>query len=66
MARADELAWELGLRGCDAVHLASALVWQDGMGEGVTVATFHRQLWEAAKARALAAFPKDLREMLRH
>jgi hypothetical protein len=26
VARADELAWELGLRGYEAVHLASALV----------------------------------------
>ena len=63
MARADELACELGLRGCDAVHLASALVWQDGMEEGVTVATFDRQLWEAARNRGLAALPEDFREI---
>jgi predicted nucleic acid-binding protein len=60
VARADELAWELGLRGYDAVHLASALVWQEGMGERVTVATFDRELWEAAKARGMVAFPDDL------
>lgn len=65
VARADEVAWELGLRGYDAVHLASALVWQDGMGERVTVATFDRQLWEAVRDRGMAAFPKDLPEMLR-
>ncbi len=29
VARADVLAWELGLRAYDAVHLASALLWQD-------------------------------------
>jgi predicted nucleic acid-binding protein len=60
VARADQLAWELGLRGYDAVHLAAALVWQDGMGEPVTVATFDRQLWEAAGQRGLARFPEDL------
>jgi len=64
VARADELAWELGLRGYDAVHLASALVWQDGMGERVTVATFDRQLWEAAEGRGMVAFPEDLPRLL--
>lgn len=40
VARADALAWELGLRGYDAVHLASALLWKDGMSDQVTIATF--------------------------
>jgi len=66
VARSDELAWELGLRGYDAVHLASALVWQDGMGERVTVATFHRQLWEAAEERGMTPLPDDLRQGDRH
>lgn len=60
VARADQLAWELGLRGYDAVHLASALVWQEGMGEQVTVATFDRQLWGAAAERGMVALPEDL------
>lgn len=60
VARADELAWELGLRGYDAVHLASALLWQEGMGERVTVATFDRQLWEAANQRGMICLPDDL------
>jgi len=60
VARADDLAWELGLRGYDAVHLASALVWQDGMDEAVTVATFDRQLWDAAAQQGLVPFPDDL------
>lgn len=64
VARADELAWELGLRGYDAVHPASALLWQDGMGERVTVATFDRQLWEAAEQRGMIPFPHDLPAML--
>ena len=64
VARADELAWELGLRGYDAVHLASALLWQDGMGEQVTVATFDRQLWEAVERRGMIPFPDDLPAIL--
>jgi len=64
VARADELAWELGLCGYDAVHLASALLWQDGMGEAVTMATFDRALWEAAEQRGMIPFPHDLPAML--
>jgi predicted nucleic acid-binding protein len=64
VARADELAWALGLRGYDAVHLASALLWQDGMHERVTVATFDRQLWEAAEQRGMIPFPHDLPALL--
>jgi hypothetical protein len=59
LARADELAWELGLRGYDAVHLASALLWQDGMGERVMVGTFDRALWEAAEGRGMMPFLGD-------
>ena len=60
LARADALAWELGLRGYDAVHLASALVWQEGIGEAVTLATYDRQLWDAARVQGLGVFPDDL------
>ena len=59
MARADILAWEQNLRGYDAVHLASALLWQEGLGESITLATFDRQLWDAARAQGLAAFPTN-------
>jgi len=64
IARADTLAWELGLRGYDAIHLASALVWQDGLGEPVTMATFDLRLWKAAERHSLAPFPDDLPAML--
>jgi predicted nucleic acid-binding protein len=64
VVRADELAWELGLRGYDAVHLASARLWQDGMGQLVTLATVDRQLWQAAERRGLAVLPDDLPERL--
>lgn len=57
VARAAALAWEHGLRGYDAAHLASAMFWQDMLGEQVTVATYDRQLWAAARAAGLAAWP---------
>jgi predicted nucleic acid-binding protein len=55
--RAATLAWEFGLRGYDSVHLASSLFWQDILGEQVTLATFDRQLWDAAKATTLIPWP---------
>jgi len=60
VAQADDLAWKMGLRGYDAVHLSSALVWQDGMGERVTLATFDQRLWTAAEQRGLLLWPEDL------
>lgn len=64
VARADSLAWRHGLRGYDAVHLAAALAWQEGMGEPVTLATFDRRLWESARQSGLSVFPDDLPAML--
>ncbi|MBI2263564.1 MAG: hypothetical protein HYU64_00090 [Armatimonadetes bacterium] len=40
-------------------HLASALFWQDVLGEHVTVATYDRQLWESARAVDLTTWPKS-------
>ncbi|MCC7360105.1 MAG: type II toxin-antitoxin system VapC family toxin [Anaerolineales bacterium] len=58
--RADNLAWEHGLRAYDAVHLSAALIWQEALGEPVTVATFDKQLWQAANAVGLATWPPSL------
>jgi hypothetical protein len=65
VVRAGELAFEQDLRGYDAVHLAAALTWAEGMGESVTFATFDRQLWEGAAIHApLTPFPEDLPALL--
>lgn len=64
IARADTLAWEHGLRGYDAVHLAAASLWQDAMREQVTLSTFDRRLWAAAKRVGLACHPPDLPALL--
>lgn len=55
--RAERLAWEHGLRGYDAVQLASALTWQESVGEEIVLATFDQQLWEAAKRSGLRPWP---------
>lgn len=60
VARAAAVAWDHGLRGYDAVHLATALFWQDMVGERVTVATFDHQLWRAAHTTALGTWPDGL------
>lgn len=56
-ARAATLAWEHGLRGYDAVHLAAALAWRETLGETVTVATYDRELWRGAQASGLLPWP---------
>ncbi len=57
---ADYLAWEHGLRGYDAVHLAAAITWQEALGESVTVATYDKQLWQAVKSTSLVGWPESL------
>ena len=57
VAQADSLAWEHGLHGYDAVHLGTALFWQDTVGEAVTLATIDRQLWAAGKVANLIVWP---------
>ena len=60
VARAEALAWAHGLRGYDAVQLASALTWQEALGREIVLATFDRQLWEAAPQAGLRAWPERL------
>lgn len=59
VSRAASLAWDHGLRGYDAVHLASAFSWQDMLGAAITVASYDRQLWQAVKANGLIAWPES-------
>ena len=59
VARASDFAWQYGLRGHDAVHLAAACAWADAMGTPVTFATFDRGLWKVAPQVGLLAYPDD-------
>jgi predicted nucleic acid-binding protein len=54
--RAEQMAWEYGLRGYDTVHLAAANVWHEEIGHEVTLATFDRELWQAAQLAGLRAW----------
>lgn len=60
VARVDNLAWEHNLRGYDAVHLAAAALWQDTVGEAVSMMAFDRQLWAASEKIGLVPYPPDL------
>ncbi len=57
--QAEALAWEYHLRGYDAVHLASALIWQEHIEHPVVLATFDRELWEATQRVDLAVWPEE-------
>lgn len=57
VARADGLACEHNLPGYDAIHLASALTWQDLIELPVTVVTYDRELAAAARASGMAVLP---------
>ena len=59
--RADALAWEHGLRAYDAVQLAAALACEDmvgALGVDVLLATFDRQLRNAAARVGLTTWPQ--------
>ncbi len=60
LSQADAMAWDHGLRGYDAVHLAAACFWQEMIAEPVTLATFDRQLWQAGPAAGLSVWPERL------
>jgi predicted nucleic acid-binding protein len=57
VSRGDKLAWEHGLRGYDATHLASLLLWQEAIGQPVTLAAFDSQLLNAAMDEGLRTLP---------
>ena len=53
ISRAADLAWSRGLRGYDAVQLASAESWQIALGRPVTLGTFDRKLSEVSRQLGL-------------
>lgn len=58
ITRADRSACEHGLRGYDAVHLASLLTWQENLGRPVILATFDHELANAAHHWGLQVVPE--------
>ncbi len=59
LGRAEEVARAQGLKGYEVVHLAAALFWQDMLGDPVTMVTYDRWLWDAARSAGLATFPEN-------
>ncbi|MFZ2096871.1 MAG: type II toxin-antitoxin system VapC family toxin [Anaerolineales bacterium] len=55
--RADQLACRHNLRGYDAIHLACALIWQESIGDVVTIATYDQQLHQAALDEGISLLP---------
>jgi predicted nucleic acid-binding protein len=58
--RSSRLAWELGLRGYDATHLATALLWKETLENEVVMVTYDKELWTAAIKTGLQIWPDDL------
>jgi len=54
---AGEVAWRLGLRGYDAIHLATALAARNLLHDPLVFACYDRALWEAARAEGLDVYP---------
>jgi len=60
--RAAQLARENGLRGYDATHFATALIWQEILETHLTLATFDRELWLVAKKVGIAVWPEEIKK----
>jgi uncharacterized protein len=56
-ARAEAVAWQYGLRGYDAIHLATALEWQERLRYPVMLATYDRELAAAGRQAGLDVWP---------
>lgn len=64
VARADTLAWEYGLRGYDAIHIAAAAVWQEAVRQEIILASYDRMLWDVAVQMGFRVYPSDLPALL--
>lgn len=60
VSRAEALVVDYDLRAYAAVHLAAALLWQEAIGEIMTLATFDHQMWEAAQKLGMNTWPDHL------
>ena len=55
--RADYLTSRHNLRGYDAIHLASALIWQESIGSRIRLITYDHQLRQAGLDEGLFLLP---------
>jgi predicted nucleic acid-binding protein len=61
VARAGDLVRDYDLRGYDAVHLAAAIIWQEAIGESVTLGTFDKKLRDSTYELGIGVWPQNLR-----
>ena len=57
--RASEAAWDYSLRGYDAVHFASIMLWREVLEAEVILVTFDRELWTAGQQASLLLWPQS-------
>ena len=60
LTQAATLAWDHGLRGYDAIHLAAAYSWQSLLSETITFASYDQHLWQTAQILGMDIFPSSL------
>jgi predicted nucleic acid-binding protein len=60
LGSAADLAWENGLRGYDAVHLASAMRLESLARSHVTMVTYDKQLWDVSRKVGMVTLPERL------
>lgn len=58
--RAGDLVRNYDLRAHDAVHMAATILWQEAMGQSISMATYDRSLWRSCKAFGLGVWPSNL------
>jgi predicted nucleic acid-binding protein len=58
--RASNFAKVNGLRAYDATHFAAAFTWQEMLETPITLATYDRELWLAAKTASMSVWPEAL------
>jgi predicted nucleic acid-binding protein len=58
--RSSVLAWKYPLCGYDALHLASAVLWQETLETQIVLTTFDRELWSAGSQAGLIVWPEKL------
>jgi predicted nucleic acid-binding protein len=58
--RAENLTNTSNLRAYDAVHLATALIWQETTLRPIYMVTYDRELWQASRAEGLQVLPEKV------
>jgi predicted nucleic acid-binding protein len=58
--RAEDLVRAYDLRGYDAVHLSAAIMWQEAMGDPITMASFDKKLWQSSREFGMVVWPEAL------